>query len=173
MSDAAMISANTGMSSWRRTYRRARELLERVPFSLIQLAMRIAIGFVFFNAGLLKARSFDFAIKLFAQEYKLPLIPQEFAARIAMLSELSFPVLLFLGLGTRLATLPLLAMTLVIVTLVYPSSWVESLLWASVLLTLLTRGAGVFSLDYIIERWLTHREREPGRVPDAMARPAA
>lgn len=173
MSDAAMISANTGMSSWRRTYRRARELLERVPFSLIQLAMRIAIGFVFFNAGLLKARSFDFAIKLFAQEYKLPLIPPEFAARLAMISELSFPVLLFLGLGTRLATLPLLAMTLVIVTLVYPSSWVESLLWASVLLTLLTRGAGVFSLDYIIERWLTHREREPGRVPDAMARPAA
>ena len=173
MSDAAMISANTAMSSWRRTYRRARELLERVPFSLIQLAMRIAIGFVFFNAGLLKARSFDFAIKLFAQEYKLPLIPPEVAARLAMISELSFPVLLFLGLGTRLATLPLLAMTLVIVTLVYPSSWVESLLWASVLLTLLTRGAGVFSLDYIIERWLTHREREPERVPDAMARPAA
>jgi len=173
MSDAAMISANTGMSSWRRTYRRARELLERVPFSLIQLAMRIAIGFVFFNAGLLKARSFDFAIKLFAQEYKLPLIPPEVAARLAMISELSFPVLLFLGLGTRIATLPLLAMTLVIVTLVYPSSWVESLLWASVLLTLLTRGAGVFSLDYIIERWLTHREREPERVPDAMARPAA
>ena len=36
----------------------------------------------------------------------------------------------------------MLPMTLVIVTLVYPSSWVESLLWASVLLTLLARGAG-------------------------------
>ncbi len=157
MSDAAMTIATTGAPAWRRTYRSLRDLLERVPFSLIQLAMRIAIGFVFFNAGLLKARSFDFAIKLFAQEYNLPLIPPELAARLAMISELSFPILLFLGLGTRFATLPLLVMTGVIVTLVYPASWVESLLWASVLLTLLTRGGGVFSLDYLIERWVARR----------------
>lgn len=156
MSDA-LATTMTTMPTWRRVYTDVRVLLERVPFSLIQLGMRIAIGFVFFNAGLLKARSFDFAIKLFAQEYKLPLIPPELAARLAMISELSFPVLLFLGLGTRFATLPLLAMTLVIVTLVYPASWVESLLWASVLLTLLTRGGGVLSLDYVVERWLARR----------------
>jgi putative oxidoreductase len=154
-----MVTTMTAMPAWRRVYADVRTLLERVPFSLIQLAMRIAIGFVFFNAGLLKARSFDFAIKLFAQEYQLPLIPPELAARLAMISELSFPVLLFLGLGTRFATLPLLAMTLVIVTLVYPASWVESLLWASVLLTLLTRGGGVFSLDYVIQRWLGRHDR--------------
>jgi putative oxidoreductase len=156
MSDA-MATTMTVMPGWRRVYTDVRTLLERVPLSLIQLGMRVAIGFVFFNAGLLKARSFDFAIKLFAQEYRLPLIPPELAARLAMISELSFPVLLFLGLGTRFATLPLLAMTLVIVTLVYPASWVESLLWASVLLTLLTRGGGVFSLDYVIERWIAKR----------------
>jgi putative oxidoreductase len=161
MSDA-MVTTMTVLPAWRRVYTDVRALLERVPFSLIQLSMRIAIGFVFFNAGLLKARSFDFAIKLFAQEYKLPLIPPELAARLAMISELSFPILLFLGLGTRLATLPLLAMTLVIVTLVYPASWVESLLWASVLLTLLTRGGGALSLDYVIERWLARREQAAG-----------
>jgi len=53
--------------------------------------------------------------------------------------------------------LPLLGMTLVIVLLVYPGSWVESLLWGSVLVTLLTRGPGVFSLDHLIETTLAKR----------------
>ena len=70
------------------------------------------------------------------------------------------PLFLFAGLATRLATLPLIAMTLVIVTLVYPASWVESLLWGSVLVMILTRGPGVFSLDHLIERWFTAREQE-------------
>jgi putative oxidoreductase len=156
MSDA-MATMPAAAPAWRRLYVDARTLVERVPFSLIQLGMRIAIGFVFFNAGLLKARSWDFAVKLFTQEYRLPLLPPEFAAGLAMAVELSMPVLLFAGLATRLATLPLIAMTLVIVTLVYPGSWVESLLWASILLTLLTRGPGIFSLDHLIERWLARR----------------
>jgi putative oxidoreductase len=157
MSDAAT-TTTSAVPAWRRLYVDFRDLLERVPFALIQLAMRISIGFVFFNAGLLKARSFDFAIKLFEQEYKLPLLAPELAARLAMICELSLPILLFVGLGTRLATLPLIAMTLVIVTLVYPTSWVESLLWGSILVTLLTRGPGMFSLDHLIERWFARRE---------------
>lgn len=134
-----------------------RSLLERTPFSLIQLAMRISIGFVFFNSGLLKARSFEFAVKLFQDEYRLPLLPPELAARLAMSVELVVPLFLFIGLATRLATLPLLGMVLVIQVLVYPQAWVEHLLWASVLLVLLTRGAGRISLDYIIERVLAGR----------------
>lgn len=145
------------IASLRRAFVAARDLLGRVPLSLILLAMRIAMGFVFFNAGLLKARSFDFAVKLFADEYRLPLIPPELAARLAMIVELGVPLFLFAGLATRLATLPLIAMTLVIVTLVYPASWVESLLWGSVLVMLLTRGPGVISLDHLIERWLSRR----------------
>jgi putative oxidoreductase len=130
-----------------------RALLQRVPLSLILLAMRVAMGFVFFNAGLLKLRSFDFAVQLFANEYRLPLLPPELAARLAMTVELGAPLFLFAGLATRLATLPLLGMTLVIVTLVYPASWVESLLWGSVLVMILTRGPGVISLDHLVERW--------------------
>jgi putative oxidoreductase len=129
--------------------------------------MRIAIGFVFFNAGLLKLHSFEFAVKLFAEEYRLPFIPPEIAARLAMTVELGAPLFLFVGLATRLATLPLLGMTLVIVTLVYPASWVESLLWTSVLLTILTRGPGVISLDYLIKRVLGGRAA-PSTVAAAM-----
>jgi putative oxidoreductase len=124
--------------------------LSRLPMSLILLAMRISIGMVFFNSGLLKARSFQFAVKLFEDEYRLPLIDPTLAAQLAMAVELSVPLLLFAGLATRLATLPLLAMVGVIQVLVYPRAWVEHLLWTSVLLTLLTRGSGVVSTDYII-----------------------
>lgn len=134
-----------------------RARLEAVPLSAILLAMRIAIGFVFFNSGLLKFRSFEFAVKLFEQEYRLPLIDPTLAAQLAMAVELAVPVFLFLGLATRLATLPLLGMVAVIQFLVYPQAWVEHLLWTSVLVTLLTRGPGVVSLDFLVEGWLRKR----------------
>ena len=133
----------------------ARGWLEQLPLSVIQLAMRIAVGAVFFNSGLLKIRSWEFAIKLFEDEYKVPFLDPAWAARFATFNELVFPVFLFLGLATRLATLPLLAMVTVIQTFVYPQAWTEHLLWASILLLLLTRGPGVFSLDHLIERYLS------------------
>jgi putative oxidoreductase len=155
-----MTTRPTVLTLWRTRFVALRDLLGEVPLSLILLGMRIAMGFVFFNAGLLKWNSFDFAVKLFADEYRLPVLPPELAARLAMMVEIGVPLFLFAGLATRLATLPLIAMTLVIVTLVYPASWVESLLWGSVLVMILTRGPGVFSLDHLIERWFTAREQE-------------
>ena len=98
----------------------AREGLGRFPLSILQLAMRIGVGMVFFNAGLLKYRSFEFAVKLFEDEYKVPLLDPAVAARMAMFNELTFSVLLFFGLATRLATLPLLGMISVIQIFVYP-----------------------------------------------------
>jgi putative oxidoreductase len=139
----------------------ARDLAERIPLSLIQLAMRIAVGAVFFRSGLLKVQSFEFAVKLFEQEYRLPFLDPTLAARMATAVELTFPVFLFLGLATRLATLPLLGMILIIQTLVYPQAWSEHLLWASVLVFLLSRGPGALSLDALIERWWS--ARQPGR----------
>src|SRR5215813_4198415 len=130
----------------------ARAALERIPLALIQLAMRIAVGAVFFNSGLLKINSCEFAIKLFEDEYKVPFIDPIWAARLAAFNELTFPVLLVLGLATRLATLPLLGMILVIQTLVYPQAWVDHLLWGSILVFLLSRGPGAISLDALIER---------------------
>lgn len=142
----------------RRYFAAARAWLERFPLSVIQLAMRVAVGSVFFNSGLLKIRSWEFAIKLFEDEYKVPFIDPTLAARLATFNELVFPAFLFLGLATRLATLPLLGMTLVIQTFVYPQAWTEHLLWASVLVLLLTRGPGALSLDHLIDAHLKKRE---------------
>jgi putative oxidoreductase len=71
-----------------------------------------------------------------------------------MVQELTIPILLFAGLATRLATLPFLGMLAVIQTFVYPNAWAEHLVWGSILMFLLTRGPGVFSLDYVITRMI-------------------
>ena len=135
----------------------ARELLGRFPLSIIQLLMRIGVGAVFFNAGLLKYSSFEFAVKLFEEEYKVPVLAPAVAARLAMFNELTFSSLLFLGLATRFATLPLLGMVTVIQLFVYPQAWTDHILWGSILIFLLTRGAGALSLDHLIERYLAKR----------------
>lgn len=141
----------------RRLYIAIREWLGRFPLSILQLGMRIGVGMVFFNAGVLKYKSFEFAVKLFEDEYKVPVLAPAVAARIAMINELSTSTLLFLGLATRLATLPLLGMISVIEIFVYPNAWPDHLLWGSVLIFLLTRGPGPFSLDYLVERYLIRR----------------
>jgi putative oxidoreductase len=69
---------------------------------------------------------------------------------MATSTEIGCAILLVLGLGTRLATLPLLGMILVIQTFVYPNAYAEHLTWASILLFLLTRGGGTWSVDRAI-----------------------
>jgi len=134
-----------------------RQWLARFPLSIIQLAGRIGVGAVFFKAGLLKYNSFEFAVLLFRDEYKVPLLDPAVAARMAMIQELTIPIFLFLGLATRLATIPLLGMIAVIQIFVYPNAYNDHLVWGSILVLVLTRGPGVFSLDHLIERAVRRR----------------
>src|ERR1700752_1567666 len=137
-----------------------RAWLARFPLSILLLAGRIGVGATFFKAGLLKYNSFEFAVKLFQEEYRVPLIDPAVAARIAMVQELTIPILLFLGLATRIATIPLLGMIAVIQTFVYPKAYNEHLLWGAILVLLLTRGPGVFSVDYLIGRYAQKGPRD-------------
>lgn len=150
----ALVETTTSPPSAPVLWHRLRAGLERFPLAVVQLAMRIAIGGVFINSGLLKINSWEFAVKLFEDEYKVPLLDPVWAARMAALNELTFPVLLVIGFATRLATLPLLGMVLVIQAFVYPQAWIEHLLWASVLVFLLTRGPGALSVDHLIAKRL-------------------
>jgi len=128
--------------------------LARFPLSIIQLAGRVGVGATFFKAGLLKYQSWEFTVKLFQEEYRVPLLDPAIAARMAMVQELTIPILLFLGLATRIATIPLLGMIAVIQTFVYPNAYNEHLVWGAILVLLLTRGPGVFSIDYLIGRYV-------------------
>ena len=139
------------------TISKMREWLGRFPLWILQLGMRVGVGMVFFNAGLLKYRSFEVAVNLFEDEYKVPILAPAVAARMAMINELTTSTLLFLGLATRLATLPLLGMISVIQIFVYPNAWPDHVLWGSILIFLLTRGPGAFSVDYLINRYLQKR----------------
>jgi putative oxidoreductase len=127
-----------------------RALLGRVPLSLHQLLFRLAVASVFLKAGLTKAGSWESTVALFADEYKVPVLPPAIAATLATSVELGCSTLLILGLATRLATLPFLGMIATIQVFVYPQAWSEHLVWGSILLLLLTRGPGAVSLDRLI-----------------------
>jgi putative oxidoreductase len=140
----------------RSRYVSLREWLGRFPMSILQLGLRVGVGLVFFKAGILKYQSFEFAVKLFQDEYKVPFLDPAVAAHMATFNELTFPVLLFLGLASRWATLPLLGQLLVM-EYTYPHAWNDHVFWGCTLLFILTRGPGVFSLDYLIERYFAKR----------------
>ena len=135
---------------WRSRIAAIVDHLERFPLGVLQLLFRVSIAALFWNSGLTKIASWQTTIVLFRDEYKVPLLPPELAATLAATVELSCPVLLVLGLATRLATLPMLAMTAVIEVFVYPEDSIEHLGWAAFLLFILTRGPGPIALD----RWL-------------------
>jgi putative oxidoreductase len=128
-------------------------LCERIPHSLIALLARFSVGLVFLKSGLTKVDGFrvsDAAVFLFREEYRVPLLDPWLAAQLAALAELTMPFFLFAGLGARFAALVLLAMTIVIQVFVYPEAYVTHGLWAVALLVIISRGAGDFSLDYLI-----------------------
>ena len=84
---------------------------------------------------------------LFRDEYKVPLLPPELAAHMATYAEHLLPVLLVLGLFTRLSALGVLGMTSVIQLFVYPDAWPTHLSWITLALYLIGRGAGPVSAD--------------------------
>ena len=135
------------MSGVRGAIARALDVLGRFPLPLLQLMFRLAVASVFLKAGLIKIRSWETTVQLFADEYKVPVLSADLAATMAATFEIGCATLLILGLGTRLATLPLLGMIVVIQTFVYPNAYAEHLTWASILIFLLTRGGGPWSLD--------------------------
>jgi putative oxidoreductase len=148
---------------------RLRAWLEATPHSLVALLGRVGVGMTFWQSGQTKVEGFALdpvagqwqpgwphlapgAVDLFRDEYALPVLPPELAATLAATAEHVFPLLLLLGLATRLSALALLGMTLVIQVFVYPLAYPTHALWAAVLLLLASRGAGVLSFDHLLFR---------------------
>ena len=147
------VLANPGGKGLRARWNAAANLLDRmVSHQLLALACRLSIAAIFYYSGRTKVEDGSLqvtagAIELFRTEYKLPLLSPELAAQLAAYAEHLFPLLLVLGLFTRMSALALLGMTAVIQFLVYPEAWPTHLSWAAILLYLAGRGAGTLSLD--------------------------
>ena len=130
--------------------------------SLTQFALRFALAVPFWRSGVNKWDGFlqlnDVAILLFSSEFKLHLPGGPYAfpapavfAFAAGSAEILLPILLVLGLATRLAALGLLVMTL-IVELTVPDGWPIHVTWAAMALGVMAWGSGRISLDYLIGR---------------------
>lgn len=129
-------------------YRAMLRLADAVPLSLVQLAGRVAVAHVFWQSAQTKLASWPVTLQLFAMEYRLPLLDPTVAAPLATAAEITGSILIFFGLFARLGALLLLGVTATIQIFVYPGHWAEHLLWASLLLLIFARGAGVVSLDH-------------------------
>ena len=127
--------------------------LESIPYSLLAIPLRLALATVFWNSAMTKLASWDTAVALFTDEYRVPVLPPEVAAYMAVSIELTAPILLVLGLATRPTAAVLLGMTTIIEVFVYPQAWPTHLQWAAMLLVLLCRGPGSLSIDH----WLWKR----------------
>ena len=143
-----------------------------IPDTAIAIVARFSIAAVFWKSGQTKIEGLaidivdgsftlgwpslsDSALFLFREEYRLPLLPPELAALAAASAEHLFPILILVGLATRLSALALLVMTLTIQLFVYPSAYPVHGVWAAVLLFLMAHGPGRLSLDH----WIARRSR--------------
>jgi len=133
--------------------------------SLTQFVLRIGLATPFWRSGINKWDGFlqlnDVAVLLFSTEFKLHLPggPYSFPAPEATAflvgsAEILFPILLVLGLATRLAACALLVMTLV-VELTVPDGWPVHVTWAAMALGIMAWGPGSLSVDY----WFEQRKR--------------
>lgn len=146
------------MSSVFSLYDRLVEFLSSRWFEgLALLFTRVALAGVFWRSYKTKVEEgtwfqiSDITYFLFESEYAGVPLPSDIAAPMATYAEFVFPILLVLGLATRFASASLLVMTMVIQFFVYPEAWWSvHLLWTAMALVLLSRGAGVFSLDAAI-----------------------
>lgn len=127
--------------------------------SLMSLAIRLYVGWVFFKSGLVKIADWGSTVALFTDEYKTPLLSPEVAAVMGTVGELSLPLLLFVGLLSRPAAVGLFMVNLMAVisypqlfTFDCPAAINDHRYWGILLLVLVAFGPGKFSLDALIKR---------------------
>jgi putative oxidoreductase len=153
-------------------------LFELIPWWLLALGARVAVGLYFYRSALtrvgtkldlglfsvplpwtIKANQIGF---LFPQEYfhdALPLWLTTVIAHLTVWAESCLPILLILGVASRLSALVLAIMTLGIGLVIYPQFFSKEALHFAVLALLIVKfGPGLVSIDAAIRRGRWGRE---------------
>lgn len=122
---------------------------------VIDLAIRLYVGKVFFMSGLTKIASWSTTLALFEYEYAVPFLPPVVAAWLGTAAELTLPVLLVLGLAARPAVLALFIFNIVAV-ISYPDisdvGIKDHFFWGLLMLVTLFHGPGALSIDHLVRR---------------------
>ncbi|HGM5580536.1 TPA: DoxX family membrane protein [Pseudomonas putida] len=142
------------------------------------LALRLFLAWEFFESGLEKFNGNNWFVDLQGSfPFPFNVLPAEFNWQLSMWAELLCPLLLLLGLGTRLASAVLAVVTVVAIASVHwPAHWSSlaelaqgytitdhgfgnfklPLIYLVALLPLMLKGSGRLSLDY----WLVRRGQQ-------------
>lgn len=127
---------------------------------LVDLAVRIYVGMIFFRSGMVKISNMESTVWLFANEYHVPLLSPVVAAYLSTATELIFSVLLIIGLLGRFSAIVLFIVNLIAVWS-YPdlrdagAEW--HIVWGLLLLVTIVHGPGKLSLDALICRLMKNR----------------
>ena len=125
------------------------------------LGIRLYVGWQFFHSGMLKLSAWDSTLYLFENEYRTPILSPYLAAILGTTGELAFPVLLWLGLTSRLAAIGLqfvnvmavVAYAHVIFNPEYgTSAAVDHYFWGLMILVIMVYGPGRISVDEFLMR---------------------
>ncbi|MFT7289291.1 MAG: putative oxidoreductase [Halieaceae bacterium] len=141
-------------------YDRIRGILSgRFLESAALLLSRLALAGVFWRSGRTKVVDGSWleisgtTRYLFQEEYSALPLPADLSMYMATYAEHFFPILLVLGFATRFSALSLLFMTMTIQIFVYPEAWwAAHSLWAAMSLILISRGAGIVSVDALLSK---------------------
>ena len=145
-------------------YRTTTHTVENWAPSILSIALRVWLASIFFKSGLTKIASWDSTLALFESEYQVPLLSPVLAAYAGTAVELIVPVLLAVGLFTRMSAFVLCALNAV-AAISYPdiseAGMKEHVYWGILLTVPLAIGGARFSLDYL---WQYFRNRRAGYV---------
>ena len=117
------------------------------------LVLRLPVAIVFWRSGRAKVEGWNiFSVRdsqyfLFREEFGMPM--PELTAHVTAIAEHVLPILLVLGVLTRLSALGMFIMTLVIQFFVFPDAWPVHMFWAAILFAVMVLGPGRFSLDRV------------------------
>lgn len=125
-------------------------IIEKFIAPFILLWVRVFVALVFWKSGMVKFSNLDSTILLFEYEYEVPFLSPVFAAYSATFFEIVCSALLIVGLGSRIAALLLIVMTLVIQFSVVQNP--EHFYWLALLSVVVASGPGLLSLDAIVKK---------------------
>ncbi|WP_319480327.1 DoxX family protein [uncultured Draconibacterium sp.] len=138
------------------TVEKLREILKKLD-NVILLLIRLILAYGFYSPAKMKLKDINSIASWFeSMNYPLPTL----SAYLATITETAGVILLLIGLGTRLISIPLIFVMMVAIFTVHFSNGFNAgdngfeipLYYIAMLLTLLVFGSGKFSVDNYIKR---------------------